>query len=790
MRKFLISLIASCACSVMATAQTDIYVSPRGDDSAPGTIDRPVATLSRAMLLARQRAGHDDVTIYCREGKHRLTQPLEIGPDINAGGANRLTIRSYPGEKAIISSAEEIKCNWEHYRDGIMRAHLPEGIPGDNPDRLFVGGEPQHMARYPNYNPSIRIFSGYADDAISPARVRRWKNPAGGYLHAMHRAEWGGFQYTIDGKSSDTTLVLGAGFQNNRMDGMHPRYRMVENIFEELDTIGEWFYDPKEKDLYYCPADKNVLADMPVETPTCESLFIIKGSPDRPVRNINIEDLELTETRRTFLLTSEPLLRSDWKIHRGGAILLENAEDCHVTGCHIHQIGGNAIFLSGKNRRNTIERNHIEHIGASAVCLVGRPEAVRSPLFEYNQRQDWDKTDHTPGPLNDEYPDSCLVADNLIHSVGEVEKQGAGVQISMAMNITVSHNSIYRLPRAGINISEGTWGGHVIEWNDVFETVLETGDHGAFNSWGRDRYWHPDRQRMDSLTARHPETPTLDAIHTTVLRFNRWRCDHGWDIDLDDGSSNYHIYGNVCLNGGIKLREGFRRTVENNVMINNGFHPHVWFRDSRDIFRHNILTGGYCPIGISWWGDDIDHNFFADANSLAQARADGTDSGSLAGNPGFIDAAIGDYRVNESSDALKTGFCNFAMNRFGVTYPPLLALAERPVIPEINNILHDGRPSAELMKWNGITFKTITTEGERSATGIDAVRGVMVIANSNPDVDLRPNDVILSVDNTDTDDTAALEKALKAKKTGSHAEAVRVRNQSAEKMRIRIAYNQ
>ena len=36
--------------------------------------------------------------------------------------------------------------------------------------------------------------------------------------------------------------------------------------------------------------------------------------------------------------------------------------------------------------------------------------------------------------------------------------------------------------RAGINVSEGTWGGHRIVYNDVFNTVLETGDHGAFNS--------------------------------------------------------------------------------------------------------------------------------------------------------------------------------------------------------------------------------------------------------------------------------------------------------------------
>ena len=39
------------------------------------------------------------------------------------------------------------------------------------------------------------------------------------------------------------------------------------------------------------------------------------------------------------------------------------------------------------------------------------------------------------------------------------------------------------------NISEGTFGGHVLEHCDVFDTVRETDDHGSFNSWGRDRFW-------------------------------------------------------------------------------------------------------------------------------------------------------------------------------------------------------------------------------------------------------------------------------------------------------------
>ena len=54
------------------------------------------------------------------------------------------------------------------------------------------------------------------------------------------------------------------------------------------------------------------------------------------------------------------------------------------------------------------------------------------------------------------------------------------------------------MPRAGINVGDGCWGGHVIEFCDIFDTVTETGDHGSFNSWGRDRFWGP-QERTSTL---------------------------------------------------------------------------------------------------------------------------------------------------------------------------------------------------------------------------------------------------------------------------------------------------
>lgn len=536
-RLFILLLLISGVLS--AQPEIKLYVSPTGNDNYPGTAERPLASLNKAWQKAGKKAGKQTITIYCRQGTHYLTAPITITSKTSGNAQHPVRFCSYPAEQAVIStSARLTNLKWMPYKKGIVQARV-EGSPAF--DQLFVNGEQQPMARYPNRDTNTAIFHGYAADAIAPERVARWQNPAGGFIHAMHSREWGGYQYVIEGKDAKGELILGGGFQNNRQMGMHPEYRMVENIFEELDAEGEWYFDTKSKTLYFYPPKGLNLQIAIFEAPQSESIFVLKGEKGKPVKNIEIEGLELTQTLRTFMKTDEPLLRSDWKIYRGGAILFENAEDCSVTDCFIHNIGGNALFFSNYNRNHTVQKNHITRIGASAVCFVGSPQAVRSPLFEYGESQPWDKLDLTAGPQTDDYPMSCRVDNNLIHSIGETEKQGAGIQISMSRRITISQNSIYNLPRAGININEGTWGGHLIEGNDVFNTVLETGDHGSFNSWGRDRFWHPDRSAMDKLTEEHPEVILLDAIETNTIRNNRWRCDHGWDIDLDDGSSNYQI---------------------------------------------------------------------------------------------------------------------------------------------------------------------------------------------------------------------------------------------------------
>lgn len=743
-------------------AQTEYFISTEGKDMNLGSIEAPFASLEKALEEARKESG--EVTLFLREGTYRLQKTVVLTK--TDGNRNKaLNIRSYPGEKVVISGGQKLDLDWKPYKKGIMCAKIEGQV---QMDMLLVNGEIRHMARYPNYDEQAIRFNGTSAEATAPSRVKQWKHPETGYLHAMHRSDWGDFHYRITGKDDKNQLALEGGWQNNRQSGLHPDNRMVENIFEELDAPGEWFFDTEESVLYYYPIEGENMEKAVVETPQLKHLFEIRGTEADPVMNIRLDGLQLTQTMRTFMERYEPLLRSDWTIYRGAAVFMEGTERCSLSDCDLYNLGGNAVFFSKYNRNAEVSGSHFTNIGASAICFVGDPQCVRSPSFEYSLFVPFDLLDREKGPKGNNYPSNCVVKDNLIHKIGLFEKQITGIELSMSQSIIISHNSIYDTPRAGINVSEGTWGGHIIEYNDIFDTVKETGDHGSFNSWGRDRFWHPDYKTMEEMTTNHPELVLLDAVKTTTIRHNRFRCDRGWDIDLDDGSSNYHIYNNLCLNGGIKLREGFYRIVENNIIINNSFHLHVWFLQSGDVFSRNIVMSAYKPIQVRKWGLMVDYNIFTDSIALQAAHKNGTDKNSWVSDVLFANPSVGDFTLSDNSEAIVNGgFHNFPMDEFGVQSPRLKFISRQPEMPV--PIISYGGVRAQIERWQGVELKNLTTLGERSATGMDSERGVYVLSVDpleSMHTLLKTNDVILKVNNRQTNTSKEFFEALKDSKPG------------------------
>jgi hypothetical protein len=317
-----------------------------------------------------------------------------------------------------------------------------------------------------------------------------------------------------------------------------------------------------------------------------------------------------------------------------------------------------------------------------------------------------------------------------------------------------------------------------MEYNDVFDTVIETGDHGPFNSWGRDRYWvtkqHSGKGYRQNTVSQHGEVipqdearrrSRLDNRTYTVIRNNRWwhGNSHTWGIDLDDGSSHYHVYDNLCLGCSVKLREGFYRRVENNILIGNeGIQLHVPFDYNRDYIAHNIIIldlpaaylFGRTSIRKMLDASLIDENLFwslaqhfdpdLENHELKRYQAGGIDRNSLSADPMFVDPLNLDFRLKPNSPALQVGFKPFPLDKFGVTKPALKAMAEKAhqqyntfdpedywgqaVRERLKKAVERQKQATErTYDFLGAKVKDLNTEAEQSTAGIGEIRGVFVL---------------------------------------------------------------
>jgi hypothetical protein len=729
--------------------QLEYYVSISGNDANPGTQDKPFATLKRARDAVREHktTPQGAITVFVRTGTYYLGEVLDFSPQDSGTPEGPVTYRVSPGETATLSGGVRLQCNWQPFKNGIMMCQLPAAAQGKLAfDQLFINGKRQIRARYPNYDGSdLKNYSGYIqavgrieDEVVDPIpdpdsdmtfsgdiqrgitfdpatfTQKRWSRPDDAVIHIFQAHYWGNLQWQVkDIDWKNHRIWFGKGghqmgakwFHAPNIINQNSRF-FVENIFEELDIPGEWYLDREANILYYYPAGSTDLNHALVEVPVLQQVIRFTGSQEQPVRHITLDGFRFAHTTSTFLETYSIPSLSDWSIHRGGTVFLEGAQNCQITNCFFDAVGGNAIFMNLYNRRNTVSGCKFRETGDSGICFVGSQE-----LTSGTQRS---------------FPYECRAENNLIHDCGVFGKQIAGVYISRAKRITVGHNKIYNMPRAGICIGDGTWGGHVIEYNRIYKTCRETGDHGPINAWGRDQYWCLGQSHLPYIRGRSHDAGNvrIDAMETVTIRHNFFEEDSGWGLDLDDGASNYEIYNNLCKGVSIKLREGAYRTIYNNIWVNGANSPcfHLGNEDNHDRYFRNItvmsskkmkpeddlnfqMGAAYgesytliAPPVHTAWIEEIDYNcFYSDLGEFiarVETRADGRydeswedvnsrrtkhkyslkewqalgyDLHSVFADPLFQDPPNNDYRLRAESPALKLGFINFDAREAGLT---------------------------------------------------------------------------------------------------------------------------
>lgn len=682
-------------------------------------------------VLAGGEGQVKDVVVELSGGAYRLAAPLQFGPQDSGRNGHTVTWTAAPGAAVTIGGGRLLHLNWQPSATGskVMAATAPTGLSFDG---LFVNGQRQVLARYPNYTPTASRLGGSTTLADLNQESATWADPLTALVRAMHCGDWGSVSFTASGRTNNALDLHYVGDNNRGQDcglsvGRGPGSVgpvMVENVKEELDAPNEWYYNAASGQLLYYPPAGTDLSTATVETAEQDQLITLTGASVKdPVHNITFNGLHFTDTHRTlFDSTFQSDAKGDWAIVRKGAVYMKNATGITVTNSSFDQLGGNGVFVDGYNSDDVISDNTFTSDGATDVQIVGSPDAVRNYSDNYYDSVPVDDT--KAGPKSENYPRNIDVKNNVMQNMGRFEQQSSGVNISMSMDVTVDGNTIDGSPRACLNIEDGTWGGHVIKNNDLFNCVQQTGDNGSINVWGRSRFWASSgNNTLAAGTSFEGATGTqltdsqakdlmkLDVVKPIAIDHNRFWHDGDWAIDLDDGSSNFTITNNLILKGGIKLRDGFDRTVQNNLLVSGSIFEQVSHSDDGDVIQHNITLGNQAynnvlnnPVTAKYtvddnlfWNDGYAINVNPDGHGNQKLSADGTtlnaqsswvqngmDMHSLVADPKFTaaDPTAGyDFTVAADSPALSLGYANFPMTGFGATGAPLPPKAVFPYGP-------------------------------------------------------------------------------------------------------------
>jgi len=155
-------------------------------------------------------------------------------------------------------------------------------------------------------------------------------------------------------------------------------------------------------------------------------------------------------------------------------------------------------------------------------------------------------------------PRFTTITGNLVHEMGNFEKQSSPWFQAISCQTTLSKNIMFNGPRALINFNDGFGGGNQIINNLLFNPNRETSDQGPFNSW--------DRQPF--LTEVLDGTPQLTPQYNSIS-FNFMLCNYGSNmcIDNDDGSSYYLNHHNFEVYGGHKSDFGGHNKFTYNSVV-------------------------------------------------------------------------------------------------------------------------------------------------------------------------------------------------------------------------------
>jgi hypothetical protein len=520
------------------------HVAPTGKDGADGSGEKPFRTLERARdavrALKRSRGGAlpaGGAQVVVGGGSYPMERTLALTSEDSGTAEAPVVYQARSGRTPVFRGGTRIT-GWQPISDASVRDKLDPAVRdrvleadlgalgvtdlGDattlrRRPELFVNGEPQTLARWPNGD---FVKTG---EVLGQERFKVWNTIEGcrdGKFHYLQDRPgrwldepdvrlygywfWDWFEEyqkvaSIDAETKTFTLSRPYSNYGYRKD---QRYYAV-NVFREIDSPGEWYLDRRIGMIYWLPPAR-------MESSKAETILSVLDQPF-----VALDGVEHVI-----------LLGLTFQEGRGDGIHLRGGADCLVAGCTIRQCGGDAIVVEG-GQHHGIFGCTLHTLGCGGARVAGGDRRTLSP--------------------GRHFVENCTV-----FNISRLKRTYTPAVHLDGCGNRVAHNLFEKMPSSALRI-EGN--DHLIELNVIRNVVQESDDQGGLDMFGNPLY------------------------RGVVIRWNRWSDIRGGThngaagVRLDDMISGVTVHGNIFERcgavafGGVQIHGGKENLVDGNLFV-------------------------------------------------------------------------------------------------------------------------------------------------------------------------------------------------------------------------------
>jgi hypothetical protein len=488
------------AASLLNVHAAELWVSPEGSDSNPGTAAQPKATIQAALRQARELRRLNDasvkggIVVWMRGGTYELTTPVILRAEDSGTAESQTIVRAVVGEVPVLSGGRAVS--------GWKKAGKVPGLPSSAVGHVFVATLPLVNGNIPEFRQlwvgdRKAVRARDVNDEQLP-RILSWDKKTGTlgipsrWIHQFVKKDFRHVQsvemvlhemWTMNNLRIRTLLEKGdtvfVTFQqpDARLQSEHPWPApmmtdslrspfYLTNAMEFLDEPGEWYLEDGK--LYYWPRPGEDLNQ--VTMPCMESLLEARGTLDAPVSHVRFEGITFAYTTwmRPSLVGHVPLqagmyLLDGYKLRPPGtlenpnkgldnqaflgrpqaAVTLSGVQHTAFLNCTFTHLGGSGLDYAEATSDDMVQGCLLEDIGSNGI-QCGRFDA---PGMEA----------HLPyNPVDErELCRKLTLRNNLIREVTNEDWGTVGIAAGYVQGITIEHNELAEISYTGISLGWG-----------------------------------------------------------------------------------------------------------------------------------------------------------------------------------------------------------------------------------------------------------------------------------------------------------------------------------------------